>query len=80
MATYRGIRMAPALVTGPGARPSFGAESLGSTPGSGPPHALALMPVYNLKRSSRPMMYPPFVVRLVHPSSLVRYPIFPATD
>lgn len=80
MATYRGIRLAPALVTGPGAHAGFGVESLGGTWDNRPPHALALMPVYRLKTSSRPMTYPPFVVRLVHPSSLVRYPAFPVTD
>lgn len=76
MGANKGFKMAPAQVSGAGARPGFGPEAFGA-PGNRPPHALALSPDYSLKRSSRPMMFPPFVVRLTHPSGLVRYPAFP---
>lgn len=80
MATKQGFKLAPALVTGPGARSGFGPEGFGGIPGNRPPNALALTPDYSLKTSSRPMMVPPFVIRVTHPSSLVRYPAFPVTD
>ena len=80
MAKNQGCKLAPALVTGTGARLGFGPEGFGGTPGNRPPHALALTPDYTLKVSSRPMMLPPFVIRVTHPSSLVKYPSFPVTD
>jgi len=76
MGADQGFKMAPALVSGTGA-------PYGVSPGAQDirlPHALALMPIYNRKTSSRPMTLPPFVIRLTRPSSLVRYPMFPETD
>ncbi len=80
MASNRVFMMAPALVNGPGAHHSLVPEGLGTGPGNKPSHALAMAPDFSRKRSSRPMMLPPFVVRLTHPASLVTYPTFPVTD
>jgi hypothetical protein len=76
MGSDESFKLAPALVSGTGA-------PYGVSPGSQDlrsPYALVLMPIYNRKTSSRPMMLPPFVIRLTHPSSLVRYPAFPESD
>ncbi len=67
-----GFKLAPALV--PGARAPMGSTAGVSSTG------LVLMPIYNREISSRPMMLPPFVIRLPNPSTLVSYPSFPATD
>jgi hypothetical protein len=76
MGSDESFKLAPAIVSGTGAPygVSPGAQDLRS------PYALVLMPIYNRKTSSRPMMLPPFVIRLTHPSSLVRYPTFPETE
>jgi hypothetical protein len=70
------FKMAPALVSGTGA--PLGLSS--GAPDFRTPHALVLMPIYNRKTSSRPMMLPPFEIRLTRPASLVRYPTFPVID
>ena len=80
MGANEGFKLAPALVSGTGVPHGFGPEAPGGLPGSRPPNALVLMPIYNRKTSSRPMMLPPFEIRLTPPSSLVRYPMFPETD
>ena len=76
MGSDEGFRLAPALV--PGARAPLGPGTGG--PAGGPSAGLVLMPIYNREISSRPMMLPPFVIRLANPSALVSYPSFPATD
>lgn len=76
MGSDESFKLAPAIVSGTGA--SYGVVPGAQNPRS--PYALVLMPIYNRKSSSRPMMLPPFVVRLTHPSSLVRYPTFPETE
>jgi hypothetical protein len=76
MGSDESFKLAPAIVSGTGVSygVGLGAQNLRS------PYALVLMPIYNRKTSSRPMMLPPFVVRLTHPSSVVRYPTFPETE
>jgi hypothetical protein len=76
MGSDESFKLAPAIVSGTGAPYGMGpgAQNLRS------PYALVLMPIYSRKTSSRPMMLPPFVIRLTHPSSLVRYPTFPETE
>ena len=76
MGADKSFKLAPALVSGTGA--PYGLGSGGPDPRF--PHALALMPIYNRKTSSRPMTLPPFEIRLTHPASLVRYPTFPVID
>jgi hypothetical protein len=80
MGANEGFKLAPALVSGTGAPHGFGPEAPGGVAGSRSPHALVLMPIYGQKTSSRPMMLPPFEIRLTHPASLVRYPTFPVID
>lgn len=75
-----GFKLKPALVAGPGVHHGLGPEGFGSSHTNHPPHALALSPIYNLEASSKPMTLPPFEIRLTNPSSLVKYPFFPATD
>lgn len=76
MGSDESFKLAPALVSGTGVPcgVSPGAQDTKS------PYALVLLPIYDRKTSSRPMMLPPFVIRLSHPSSLVRYPTFPETE
>jgi len=71
-----GFKLAPALV--PGVRAPVGPGTGGLAGGSST--GLVLMPIYNREISSRPMMLPPFVIRLPLQSSLAAYPYFPATD
>jgi hypothetical protein len=78
MGSSHGFRLAPALVSGTGAPHGFGPTPGG--PGNRSPYALALAPIYGLKTSSRPMMLPPFEIRVTHPASVVKYPSFPVTD
>ena len=76
MGSDESFKLAPALVSGTGA-------PYGVTPGAPDPrspYALVLMPICNRKTSSRPMRFPPFEIRLTHPSSLVRYPTFLETE
>jgi len=76
MGSDESFKLAPALVSG--ASVSYGVSPGARDPRS--PYALVLMPIYNRKTSSRPMMLPPFEIRLTHPASLVRYPTFPVID
>jgi hypothetical protein len=76
MGSDESFKLAPAIVSGTGA--PYGVSPVAQDLRS--PYALVLMPIYNRKTSSRPMMLPPFVIRLTHPSSLVRYPTFPETE
>ena len=78
MGTYGHFRLAPAVPSGTRAPHGFG-QTLGGS-GNRSPYALALAPLYGLKTSSRPMVLPPFEIRLTHPASLVKYPSFPVTD
>jgi hypothetical protein len=71
-----GFKLAPALV--PGVRAAVGPGTGG--PAGEPSTGLVLMPIYNREISSRPMMLPPFVIRLPQQSSLVAYHYLPATD
>jgi hypothetical protein len=80
MGSDESFKLAPALVSATGAPYGFGPEAFGGTLVDRPPHALVLIPIYNRKTSSRPMMLPPFEIRLTHPAGLVRYPTFPETD
>ncbi len=80
MGADEGFKISPALVSRTGAHPGLSPGSPVGAQEARLPNALVLTPIFGRKTSSRPPRVPPFVIRLVHPSSLVSYPQFPSVD